>query len=157
MRLPAHRDGVGSEAGETLIEILLASTLMAIVVVAILGALGTMVTSSSLHRDQAKANDVLVAAMEKVKAQTRVACASNPSSTYAGHFADADLVAQLPSGWTSSQIQITNMDYEAAPSAGLIGWSGTCTDLLPLQRITVTVTNLDGRVKPSLTFVKGAF
>jgi Tfp pilus assembly protein PilV len=157
MTLPTPRDGRGSEAGETLIELLLSSTLMAVVVVAILGALGTMVSASSLHRDQAKANDVLVAAMEKVKSQTRVPCASNPSSIYAGHFSDADLVAQLPSGWASSQIQITDMAYQGDPSGGVMGWSATCSDTLPLQRITITVTNLDGRVKPSLTFVKGAF
>lgn len=152
---PAHQRG--SEAGETLVEVLIASVLMALVVVAILGGLATMMSSSTLHRDQTKANTVLVAAAEKVKSGTRVACGTDPASTYLGQA--QDVTSSLPSGWATSQIAVTSIAYQIVPPAGGVDFStnlADCSDSLPLQRITVTVTSPDGRVKPSLTFVKGA-
>jgi Tfp pilus assembly protein PilV len=156
METPTHQEG-RSEAGETLLEVLIASTLMAIAVVAILGALGTMLSSSTLHRDQTKANTLLVAASEKVKSGTRVACGTDPTSTYLGQA--RDVAASLPSGWATSQISVASIAYQTAPASGGVGFDTDptkCSDALPLQRITVTVTSPDGRVKPSLTFVKGA-
>jgi Tfp pilus assembly protein PilV len=150
--------GLRTEAGETLLEVLIASTLMAIAVVAILGGLGTMLASSSLHRDQARANTVLVAAMEKVKSDevTRVSCSTDPYATY---LAKAR-TAPLPTGWASSQIDITTIAYQMPAAGGAVGFStnraADCNDARSLQRVTITVTSPDGRVKPSMTFVKGA-
>ena len=137
---PAHRSGEGSEAGETLVEVLIASALLAICVVAILGGLGTMLSSSSLHRDQTRANTVLVAAAEKVKSSeiTRVPCGTDPTPTY---LAQAR-TAPLPTGWSASQITVTSIAYETTPSVGTVAFSTSvadCNNSLPLQRITITV------------------
>jgi hypothetical protein len=68
--------------------------------------------------------------------------------------------APLPAGWTNTQIAITGIAYQTAASGGAAGFSSNladCRDTRPLQRITIMVTSPDGRVNPSLTFVKGSF
>jgi len=182
MRLAIHRSGEGSEAGETLIEVLIASALMGIVVVAILGGLATSLLTSSIHREQADANTVLVAAMERVKSNdvTRVPCGTDPSSNYLGAAKYLDTAHTVPAtlpqtwiamGWTpaqifpaaslvvehqtlSSSLGATTVDF--LPGFAIVpGTPGTCSDALPLQRVTITLRTPDGRVTPALTFIKG--
>ncbi|MDQ1504601.1 MAG: hypothetical protein QOD57_2328, partial [Actinomycetota bacterium] len=88
--LPRRFSDEGSEAGETLIEVLMSTALMGIVVLAIIGGMSTMLIGSSINRKQADGNAALVSAMEQLKSPDSVrAC------TYSG----------LPSGVTLTSIQ----------------------------------------------------
>ena len=157
MRLLTHLRGEGSEAGETLIEVLISSALMAIIVVAIVGGLATIVLAGHVHREQADANTSLVAAMERVKSPSlaRVVC-----GTPSDYLATAQAASPpLPSGWA---ISIASIEYENyAP--GAVSWDTTCretvnpSNTLTMQRITLRLTTSDGRVSPKLSFVKGDF
>jgi Tfp pilus assembly protein PilV len=155
MKFPTHLRGESSEAGETLIEVLISSALMGIIVVAIVGGLATIVLAGHVHREQADANASLVAAMERVKSPSlaRVACATPSAYLTTAQAASPP----LPSGWA---ISIASIQYENyAP--GAVSWDTTChetpTNTLTLQRITLQLTTSDGRVSPQLSFVKGDY
>ena len=154
MRHPTRLRGNPSEAGETLIEVLIASALMALVVVAVIGGIATMLLGSRVHREQTDANTALVAAMEQLKsAATARAC------TYSG----------LPPRVTIQKIQyeVNATDANGNPIVDFVddpnldGDSNplTCdlTGPLTLQRITVQYTTPDNRVTPTLSFIKGLY
>lgn len=138
-----------SEAGETLIEVLISSTLMALVVVGLIGAVSTIVIGTRVHRDQADGNVALVEAMEKVRApELARSCAINDGSH--------PYRAVLPAGVT-----ISSIEYQTN-AGGSVVWSpsNAYCDLsspLTLQRITLEYVNADSTVEPSLAFVKGKF
>lgn len=153
MRLPTHLRGERSEAGETLLEVLIATTLMAIVIVAIVGGLGTMLIGARVHRQQTDANTALVDAMELLKSTTvsRVCAANNPSHPY------------LTVSGLDSHVSIGSIEYETISSAGgspSVVWSSALSDCsltntLSLQRITLSYTSSDNKVAPTLSFIKG--
>lgn len=144
----------GGDEGFTLIELLAAVSIMGIGVVAILGALGVMVTSSREHRQMANANVVLESAAEVVKAAPYVPCTSAAvATTYAALALPTAAVPNVtrPSDWGSSgTVDVLAVDH----------WNGTdfaaglCTIDLGLERITLRVTSPDGATTDSLTFVK---
>ncbi len=148
---PAHRGRADREAGETLLEVLIASALMAIAVVAILGGLGTTVLSTVVHRDQADANTVLVKAVETMKGVpfNQVDCSA--AHTDAGRQATYVNAATpgLPSGWTVS----VSIKYQTGTSGSFA--DSTCTKDFPLQLVTVTATSPSNRATPKMNFVKG--
>jgi hypothetical protein len=162
-----------SEAGETLIEVLLSSALMALVVVAILGGVATMVLGSDIHRDQTEANPALVSAMEDLKSP------ATPRRCPIGSAVLPAYTHTLPSGVTISKIE-----YQKVPTTGSgYTWSTATSDCddrilntstpdpddtvesstgspdpdhpLTLQRITLKYTHPGGNVAPELQFVKG--
>jgi Tfp pilus assembly protein PilV len=151
-RLMARLRQERSEAGETLVEVLISSALMGLVVVAVVGAVATIVIATRVHRDQADANVSLVEAMEKVRApEVAPSCAINDGSH--------PYRAVLPAGVTISSIehQTTGADSSGNP---MVVWSPSGCDLtspLTLQRITLEYVNADSTVNPSLSFVKGKF
>jgi len=152
-----------SEAGETLVEVLLSTALMALVVVGILGGVATMVLGSAIHRDQTEANPTLVSAMENLKSPATarkcpVGVATVPAYT-------------LPTG-----VMISKISYQVtAPTGTGFDWSDlatACDDTpssgpadsgtpdpdnpLTLQRITLKYTHPDGtNVDPEIQFIKG--
>jgi hypothetical protein len=151
-----------SEAGETLIEVLLASALMALVVVSILGGVATMILGTAVHRDQTEANPKLISAMETLKssATARLCPAStNPLPAYT--FSDTNVsifkieYQELLSGttWTWSSSASACDDTPASGPAN----TGTPDPDNPmtLQRITLRYNHPDGNVVPELQFVKG--
>jgi type II secretory pathway component PulJ len=147
-----------SEAGETLMEVLIASALMAIVVAVLLGGMATILSTSRVHRSQADSGSVLVSAMERLKSTdvARVPCATPGTTSYVA----AAQSGSLPAGWTGSPVTISSIQYESVANVnGLPGVSfGTvCNDSsgLTLQLIKIKVTSPDGRVTPSLSFIKG--
>lgn len=155
MRLPTHLRGENSEAGETLIEVLMASALMAIVVVAVIGGMSTMLFGSKINRDQANANTYLVSAMERVKSPdfARWKCA-DASTAQAVYQTEAQKVT-VPTGWT---IMIDSVQFEYVDTSGpapAVKFGSTCSDASPLQLVTLRVTSSDSKVSPSLSFVKG--
>jgi Tfp pilus assembly protein PilV len=142
------------EAGETLIEVMISSALMALLVVAIVGGLATVLISSRIHRNQADGNVSLVKAMEKVRSETSPSCALNDASH--------PYRVGLPAGVTISSIEYQTTGSDSSGNSILV-WSpsnSVCCDLsspLSLQRITLQYVNADSSVNPSLSFVKGKF
>lgn len=155
-RLLARFRQEGSEAGETLLEALISSALMALVVVALVGAVSTIVIGTRVHRNQADANVSLVEAMEKVRvpegATARVCAVNDGSHPYR---------SVLPSGVTISSIEYQTVG--ADPSGNpIVVWSSDVADCnlsspLTLQRVTLQYVNADSTVDPSLAFVKGKY
>lgn len=142
------------DAGESLIEVLLAIMLMGIAFAAALGGMRVGLVGSAVHRSQATAETVLLSAMEKVKSEsTYKTCAVANDAAY---LPDAQSV--VPDGWDAGTVTITSVQY----------WNGSgfqSTDcetleaiasILRIQLITVQVTSPDGEAVESMSFVKRA-
>jgi hypothetical protein len=150
--------GDRSEAGETLIEVLLSSALMVIVVVTVIGGISTMLLASTLHREQADANAVLVGAMEQVKSpDLDLRCEDNNSShPYRG--GTPPLASTITIEAVEYQTIVSNADGDPE-----VVWSSDKADCslpsptspLTLQRITLQYTSSGSNVDPELSFVKG--
>ena len=145
-----------SEAGETLLEALLSTALMALVVVALIGAVSTIVIGTRVHRNQADANVSLVEAMEKMRvpegATARVCAINDGSHPYR---------AVLPAGVTISSIEYQTPGADSSGNP-IVVWSSSLADCnlsspQTLQRITLQYVNADSTVDPSLAFVKGKY
>ena len=133
-----------SERGDTLIEVLIAITVVGISSTALLAGLATAINLSATHRGQADADVVLVSAADSVKNQTYVACPGVSTSSY-----NPTLGVSLPSGWSSSNLTISSVK----------GWNGTGFVSCPaidakLQLVTITATTPDGRSTESVDVVK---
>jgi len=165
MKLPQHLSSARSEAGETLIEVLMASALMAVVVLAIIGGITTMLIGAKVHRDQTDGNAALTAAMEGIKSPSVTPtcdAASDPANPYR-------TAAGLPSTVSIQNIEYevnrTNVntgeryvDFDASAQCSLPpGAPDPTASPLTLQRITLQYTSTDNRVTPTLSFIKGAF
>lgn len=133
-----------AQAGDTLVEVLIAISILSIAFVAILSGLGIAVQASSQHRAQATANTVLLSAAEAVKAASFTSCAT--TSTY-----DTSSGVTVPSGWTAPAV--TAVQYWNGSSF----FSGTCPSSpadRKLQMITIQAASPDGRATESITLVK---
>ena len=175
MRLAIRRYGKGSEAGETLIEVVMTVALMGIVVLAVLGGIGTMLLGSAAHREHSSANAVLVSAMERVKSLDtgRTTCARGAD------YLSAARQATLPQAWIDRPWTATDafpdnsivVSYETGnpvdqSSGGTKFFNdavANCKDngtyssanTLTLQLITITVTAPGGHATQALSFIKG--
>jgi Tfp pilus assembly protein PilE len=123
-----------ADQGETLIELVIAIAILGVCVVAIGSSVVGAVMISGLNRSQADAGRVLHNYAETLEAATYTSCATTYSlPTQTGFQAPTLNVAY----WNGSTFQIT------CPGGGDQG----------LQRVTITVTNTDGRVSQSLRVV----
>jgi Tfp pilus assembly protein PilV len=128
------------EDGATLIEVLIAVMILGVAVVAFIGALGTGVVSSDVHRRQATAETAIRRYAEAVKA--RPFTATCPTTTYpisSGTFS-------APAGFTASVPQVR---YVAADNS----ITTTCSPTA-VQVVTVAIESTDGKVDASLDIVK---
>ena len=103
-------ESLRGDDGTGLIELLFAIVLLGIGVVAILSAMATMVRTSALHRDQARATDALTIAAEGISA-TSVAyqsCAAVNLTTYTTAKDNALAAAGVTSGVTISNVAYWN-------------------------------------------------
>jgi prepilin-type N-terminal cleavage/methylation domain-containing protein len=123
-----------SDGGFSLVELLMAIAIMGIAFVAILGALGTSVRSSEVHRTSADGNAALTSAAETVKAATFTPCAT-AVSTYRD-FLRAN--TPLPGGWVTDDLDVQGV---TCPSA-------------TVQMVTVTVTGPGTDIAKTLTVAK---
>jgi Tfp pilus assembly protein PilV len=132
---------VRTEAGTTLVEVLITVAILGIGVVGVVGALGTSIIGTDHHRKQAQAHTVLLSAVDAVKSQPYQACASS----YA-----ASTGVTLPAGWTSSTISVPSVTY----------WDGSAfSSACPspdskLQLVKIQVASADGRATESVSVVK---
>lgn len=132
-------ESLRGDDGTGLIELLFAIVLLGIGVVAILSAMATMVRTSALHRDQARATDALTIAAEGISA-TAVAyqsCAAVNLTTYTTAKDNALAAAGVTSGVTISNVAYWNGT----------GFVSTCYDADPnvdnankIQRISLSAS-----------------
>jgi type II secretory pathway pseudopilin PulG len=154
-----------SEAGETLMEVLIAATLMAIVVAVILGGMGTSLASSTLHREEANANFMLVSAMERLKSTDvpRVPCATAQTASYQNAVADPHTViasttagsAEVTSAsWTPSDVgmyiqgagfpptaAVLSVDTSTSPSTAIVSTNAASSGSATLTIAATVIIN----------------
>ena len=133
------------ERGETLLELLIALTIMGITVVAVIGGLVTTITVSDVHRKQSTAGAAVrdyAENVEKFVAGAGYTACATPSS-YAPGVSGIDFTP--PAGYAASAVAVRY-------------WSGTawvaspCADI-GLQELTVQVASSDARATERLVLV----
>jgi type II secretory pathway pseudopilin PulG len=130
------RAGEGrSEHGETLVEILVAVAILGLAATALIGALGTITSASSLHRHQATAETAIRSYAEAVKAAGYRDCRA--PATYAA----ADVGFAVPAGFDSAPPVVSywdGTDFRA-------GCPPATASRPQLQLVTLEVHALDGQ------------
>lgn len=140
--MAAQRPALAREGGETLIELVVAVSLMGVALVAIMAGLGTSVLVSDIHRKQATAGSVLRNYAEAINAAVAgggyVDCALPPAYASPTGFTP-------PSGYSASVVS-GSMRYWNG-----VGWQTTpCTADLGLQQLTAQVASADDRAVETL-------
>ena len=125
-----------SEAGATLIEILITVMILGVAFVAFLGGMGTSIMSSDLHRRQAQGETLVRRFAEAVKGTP---CAATCPLSYSPGFTP-------PAGFDAPTATVAcyatdNTTVVACPSPGM-------------QVVSLRVKTTDGRVDESLDIVK---
>jgi prepilin-type N-terminal cleavage/methylation domain-containing protein len=137
--------------GVTLIEVLVAVTLLGLAATTVLVAFMTLSTTSSRHRDLADVQSVLASAGEIVAAPStaRVACANAPSSYQA-----AARTVRLPAAWTPSVVTVTAVQSWDGTAFGPCSTANESAGF-NLQKISLSVTSPNQRVTQVLEVYKG--
>ncbi|MGZ4452753.1 MAG: prepilin-type N-terminal cleavage/methylation domain-containing protein [Nocardioides sp.] len=129
-----------SDAGETLVEVLVTVVILGLAGVAVAGGLALSARASDMHRKEttggAYVRSFAEAIQEYVGADHYRDCAG-------ADFYTAKVTLALPSGFTASQ--------DKALSIGPTGAAATCTTDPGIQRVTLHVASSDGRATESLT------
>ena len=136
--------GQRDDRGETMLELLIAVTIMAIAVVAVVGGLGVSVLISDIHRKQATAGDAVrnyAETMENlVTAGGYRPCGSTSDyTTLAASFTP-------PAGYQDSVVRTRYW----APGGG---WQTSCSSDIGLQQLTLQVASSDNRASEQLVIV----
>jgi type II secretory pathway pseudopilin PulG len=136
-RLPEQRD-----RGETLLELIIAVSIMGVAFVAILGGIGTSILMSDIHRKQATAGayvrDYAEAIQNTVAAGGYVPCAT--TATYAAPAGFA-----VPSGFAASVLSVQQWSGAA--------WQASCTSDSGLQQLKLQVASADSRAAEQVVLV----
>lgn len=126
------------DAGGTLVETLVAVTILGIAFTAIVGGMYTSAVASDANRKQATATANLTSYAEAVKGDAYVACASSyPGSGYT-----------VPTGYAKGTVSVAYWD--AATST----FVATCATDPGLQRVSLSIQSTDGRGTVSVQFGK---
>ncbi len=144
----------GRDRGFSLVEIVIAIALMAIVVIAILHAVSTTVAASATSRSAAQVETALVNAADRVNRA--------PKRCDYSIYAQAAVQTQ---GWPAAAATLTHQYYIPGADAVSTGsWAvgppqspgcpgATPADLL-VQRVTISITSPDGKVRRTIQVVK---
>jgi Tfp pilus assembly protein PilV len=147
------------DAGDTLIEILLAVMVIGIMATGIVGAMTAAARGSGSHQAEASAQTLAVTAAERVQQAAWTRCAT--SAAYLGAARSAFNASGVPAGWTSGVIALQPVKYWTS-----LGWQTTgCVDYNGsggpttepnggLQLIQIVVKSPDNRVTESVSVVK---
>ena len=148
-----------SEAGDTLVEVLLAIIILGIASVSILLAFATTISGSAEHRTLTTADTVLRTAAEQstslIQQQSSDAWGQCPSNPYSW----LQTSVTLSSGYTE---QVTGVSYWSSTQNTFVPWTtaGACTVSTAISPqvnspvlITITVTSASGVVSSPLSFV----
>jgi len=135
---------MSDERGETLIEILVAVVVMAILMVAVLGGMGTSTAASGTHKRQAEANAIIVSSAERLKSENEVPyveCATESETSYL----DAVHASQLPSTHpfvSGDDVTIADIEYWQGDDefdTDVADCHDATTPIVKIQRITLRV------------------
>lgn len=137
------------DRGFTLIEVVIAITLMAVLVIPIFAAVQTAITQSSRSRSAAQVETAIVNVADRVNRADK-SCSYRP-------FVESAMRVQK---WDPALASVTEEHYVAAASPNQPGqWvAGGCvadtpTDLL-VQRVTIRISSPDGRASRMIQVVK---
>jgi len=129
-----------ADDGVSLVELLMAIAIMSIAFVAILGAFGTSVIASDIHRKDATGDTLVRSLAETIKNEPyrpgTVACAS-----YGSSFA-------VPGAYNSPTVTIEYWNGAAAK------FTPTCGDDSGVQRVTIAIASKDGRGQETTQILK---
>jgi len=131
------------ERGETLIELLVALTILGIALVAIIGAVAASITMSDVHRKQATAGAGVRNYAEQV--ENYVAGTGYSACAAASAYAAGTVGYAAPAGYTASPVSIRYWSGSA--------WSASCGTDTGLQQLTVAVSSSDTRASEKLVLV----
>lgn len=130
------------ERGETLIELLVAMVILGVAVVAVVGAFGTGITLSDVHRKQASAGAAVRDYAEQV--QNYVAGSGFTACAGPAGYSPATVGFTPPSGYAAS---VSTVQYWTGSA-----WSASCGGGdHGLQLLTLSVGSGDGRAVEQLT------
>jgi type II secretory pathway pseudopilin PulG len=153
----------GSEAGDTLLEILIAIVVLGLASVALIVGFGTSISSSAEHRNLATFDTILATASQEAIAQIQQqqslfqTCPPSPVNFYQGENASSQppatsLYMNIPSPYTS-QYTVTYTGVLYWDSAQGIYDANCVVDGYQAQLITITATDLATNVSYTNSFV----
>jgi hypothetical protein len=153
----------GSEAGDTLLEVLIAIVVLALASVALIVGFGTSISSSAEHRNLATFDTILAATSQEAISQIQQqqslfqTCPSNPVSFYQGENnssqpAVTSLYMAVPSPY-SSQYTVTYTGVSYWNVASGVYNTNCVVNGYQAQLITITVTKNSTGVSYTNTFV----
>jgi prepilin-type N-terminal cleavage/methylation domain-containing protein len=159
--LDASRSGDG---GFSLIEMIVAVSLMGIAAVSILGGLWSATRVSRIGNDKAKVEAVLSSATDRLTGWAYLPC---PAADANGGYLPVVQAASATVGWPSSTVAILDITYWSPTGDATGSWSATnglagadcnpavgLTNARTLQKVTIRVTSPDGRTSRQLEVVK---
>lgn len=149
-----HRKRTGRDSGFSIVEIVVSIALMGTVVVATMNAVGMSVRASATSRSAAQVETAVVNASDRVNRAQKTCDYTR--------FAQAAVQTE---GWAKETASVTNEYYVpgdnptvpgtwATGSALTPGCEGASASDLLVQRVTITITSPDGKVRRTIQVVK---
>jgi len=139
------------EAGETLAEILVSTTLMGIIAIGIIGSIATVLISTDIDRKASQAETVLRSYVAAIQDATYVDCGG--ASAYS-----SVTVPNLPNRFTAT---VEHVEYwkgdgpTVVPASNqAVTFDGSCTTDQGLQSIGLRVESADKRAIETVTIYK---
>jgi prepilin-type N-terminal cleavage/methylation domain-containing protein len=150
----SRRDDAATDSGLSLIELLVAIALMGIVVVGIVGLLGTLVMASDEAKTQAESEALARSAAEDVKAWVYADC--DPTGAVATYDAARMLLPRRGTGLEQITQDGVKVEY-ALPTPTGLAWGDETT--VPCRqavahRVSITVTGQASNAKATGVVVK---
>lgn len=161
-----RRTRTGSEAGESLIEVLVSTIILGLGVTSLLGGLAVAVFGSSLHRNQADASTLMTAVAEHVKELPYAECATRVQyldtfTSYRDHTVTTTatgLSVTAPSGTLMGTVTFAIKDWYAGADFEDRLTDGTCglyhEEGYRSQLVTITAYSADTKVSQRIHIVK---
>jgi prepilin-type N-terminal cleavage/methylation domain-containing protein len=146
-----RRHDIRSDAGFSLVEIVITIGIVGVTFSAILGGLFSSITVSALQQKEATADTVARSAAEVVKDSEH-----NPYSNCAGsgHYSLTGL--SVPSGFSVTITDVAYWDGQP-PAGGVVGFQQNCPSSdHGIQRITIAATSSDGQATETVQVIKRA-
>jgi Tfp pilus assembly protein PilE len=131
------------EAGESLIELLIAVAIMGIAVVAVVGLISTGIVMSDIHRKQATAGAYVRDYAEYVE---KFVAAGNFDAAASPDYGPSTVNFPTPSGYTASVTSLRCWNDVSRQFS-------TCTAGSSVQQVTLRIASSDPRVSESLNVV----
>ena len=147
-----RRHDIASDAGFSLVEIMITVAIVGITFTAILGGLIASITVSALQRKEATADAIVRSAAEVVKDSDK-----NPYKNCAGPSAYSLSGLSVPSGFSAkiTDVQYWSWDGNPVPAGYAVGFKGSCPPSdNGIQQITIAATSTDGQATETVQVIK---